>query len=133
MSRFPMPRGASEAIAEEALSEAVRRVCRGGTWQALAREIAWRAVTGGYRDPRSMDALAEAAELVLAEAIDEALWAVEKSALDGWDEFVGEHGGGEQGGLEAAQLDAREEAARLVDAAYARALDTLLQTSRRAA
>jgi len=133
MSHFSMPGGASEEIASEAVAEAVRRTCRGGTWQALAREIAWRAITGGYRDPRSVDALAESAEAMLAASIDQALWTVEKSALDAWDEFVGEHGGDEQGGLAAARLDAREEADRLVAAAYARALDALLATSRRAA
>jgi hypothetical protein len=133
MSPFPMPRGASEAIAVEELADAVRRRCRGGTWQALAREIAWRAVSGGFRDPRTIDILAEAAEATLAAAIDKALWTVEKSALDGWDEFVGEHGGDQEGGLAAARLDAREEAERLVAAAYDGALDSLLATSRRAA
>lgn len=133
MSRFPMPRGASETIAEEALAEAVRRRCRGGSWQGLAREIAWRAVSGGYRDPRTIDSLAEVAEATLAAAIDQALWAVERSALDAWDKFVGDHGGDEEGGLAAARLDAHEEAERLVLEAYNRALDTLLASSRRAA
>src|SRR4051812_733153 len=133
MSRFPMPRGASEAMAEEALAAAVRRLCRGGTWQALAREIAWRAVTGGLRDARSVEAFAQAAEAMLAAAIDEALWPVEKAALEGWEEFLGHHGGGEAAGLAAARLDACEEADRLIDAAYARPLETLLAPSRRAA
>jgi hypothetical protein len=133
ISRPSLPRGASEAIAEEALADAVRRRCRGGSWQALAREVAWRAVTGGLRDARAVDALADAAEAMLGVAIDEALWPVEKSALDGWDEFLGEHGGDAADALAAARLDAREEAERRVEAAYARALEALLATSRRAA
>jgi hypothetical protein len=128
-----MPQGESEHIAEEALAEAVRRLCRGASWQGLARELAWRAVTGGHRDARAVESLAAAAEALLAAQIDEALWAVEKSAIEGWEEFVGHHRGDEAAGLAAARLDAREEADRLVDRAYDRVLDALLATTRRAA
>jgi hypothetical protein len=120
-----MPPRSSEQLAEEALAEAIRRRCRGASWQGLAREVAWRAVTGGHRDARQVDPLAQAAEAMLASLFDEALWAVEQVVLESLQEF----GGDEQ----AARLDAGEEAARLVDAAYDRVLDTLLATSRRAA
>jgi hypothetical protein len=120
-----MPPRSSEQLAEEALAEAIRRRCRGASWQALARELAWRAVTGGHRDARQVEPLAQAAEAMMASQFDEALWAVEQVVLESLQGF----GGDEQ----AARLDAGEEAARLVDAAYDRVLDTLLATSRRAA
>ena len=72
----------SERIAEEALAGAVRDLCRGGRWQGLARELAWRAITGGHRDARSVEALASYAEAMLAESIDQALWTVERGAIE---------------------------------------------------
>jgi hypothetical protein len=125
VERSILPPGSSEQIAEEALAEAIRRRCRGASWQGLARELAWRAVTGGHRDARQVEPFAETAEAMMAEQFDEALWAVEQVALQSLQEF----GGDEQ----AARLDAGEEATRLVDAVYDRVLDTLLATSRRAA
>ena len=128
-----LPQGSSERIAEEALAEAVRRRCRGGSWQGLARELAWRAVTGGQRDPRSVEALADAAEAMLASLIDEALWTVERAAIHSMDEFLEQSRGDDAGALDAARLDAAEEADRLVDVAYDSVLDSLLTGSRRAA
>jgi len=128
-----LPQGSSERIAEEALAEAIRRLCRGGSWQGLARELAWRAVTGGHRDPRSVEALADAAEAMLASLIDEALWTVERAAIHSRDEFLEQSRGDDAGALAAARLDAAEEADRLVDAAYDSVLDSLLSRSRRAA
>ncbi len=128
-----MPQGAGEQIAEEALTAAIRHRCRGSSWQGLARELAWRAVTGGSRDARSVERFAERAEAMLASSIDEALWHVERCAVAGFDEFIWEHRGDEAGALAAARLDAREEAARLLEAACSAALDALLATTRRAA
>ena len=128
-----MPPGQSEQIAEEALAGAIRRRCRGASWQGLARELAWRAVTGGHRDARLVEPLAESAEAMMASLVDQALWTVEQCALESWDEFVREQGRDAEAALATARLDAGEEATRLVDAAYDRVLDTLLATSRRAA
>jgi hypothetical protein len=127
------PDDLTERIAEEALAGAVRRLCRGGSWQGLARELAWRAVTGGHRDPRSVEALSELAEAMLASLIDEALWEVERRAIDSRDEFLELRPGDPDGALAAARLDAEEEAPRLVAAAYDSVLDALLTGSRRAA
>ncbi len=128
-----MPQGMSEQIAEQALAEAVRDRCRGGSWQGLARELAWRAVTGGHRDARSVDALASYAEALLAQSIDQALWTVEQRAIESFQEFVHDHRGDAERARTAAVLDAAEEAERLIAAAYDRALDALLATTRRAA
>jgi hypothetical protein len=122
-----------ERIAEEALGEALRRLCRGGSWQGIARELAWRAVTGGHRDARSVESLAETAEAMLAPLVDQALWEVERHALETREEYLALRPGDEAGALAAARLDAAEEAARLSDEAYDRVLDSLLSLSRRAA
>jgi len=125
--------GSTERIAEEALAGAVRRLCRGGTWQALARELAWRAVTGGLRDARMVEGFAESAEGMLAVAIDDALWKVEHAAIEGRDGMLTRRPGDLDAALTAARLDAEEEAESLVAAAYDRVLETLLAGSRRAA
>jgi hypothetical protein len=126
--RFP-----GEQIAENALAETLRRLCRGGSWQAIAREIAWRAVTGGNRDPRSVEHLSQAAESMLATLIDEALWEVERAAICTWEEYLEERPRDAAGALAAATLDAGEEAERLIGDAYGEVLDALLARSRRAA
>jgi hypothetical protein len=123
----------SEEIAEEALGEALRRLCRGGSWQGIARELAWRAVVGGSREPRTVEYLSESAEALLASLIDDALWEVERSAICAWEEHLEEHPGDRGGALAVARLDAGEEAARLVASAYDQVLDALLARSRRAA
>jgi hypothetical protein len=125
--------GSTGRIAEDALAGAVRRLCRGGSWQGLARELAWRAVTDGYRDARMVDGLAASAEAMLATEIDEALWQVEHAAIRGRDELLVERPGDLAAGLTAARVDAGEEAERLIAAAYERVLETLLAGSRRAA
>jgi hypothetical protein len=127
------PQSSIECIAEEALAGALRRLCRGGSWQGVARELAWRAVTGGHRDARSVESLAETAEAMFAPLIDEALWELERHALTARDEYLEERPGEVADALAAARLDAAEEAARLVDEAYGRVLDSLLSLSRRAA
>jgi hypothetical protein len=127
------PQSSIERIAEEALAGALLRLCRGGSWQGVARELAWRAVTGGHRDPRSVESLAETAEAMFAPLIDEALWEVERYALATRDEYLDARPGELADALAAARLDAAEEAARLVDDAYDRVLDSLLSLSRRAA
>ena len=65
-----MPAGSSESLAEEALGQAIRSRCRGASWQGLARELAWRAVTGGHRDARQVEPLAARAEAMLASLFD---------------------------------------------------------------
>jgi hypothetical protein len=122
----------SEQIAEEALGEALRRLCR-GSWQGIARELAWRAVVGGSRDPRTVEYLSDAAEAMLASLIDDALWEVERSAICAWEEHLEDHPGDTRGALAVSRLDAGEEAARLVASAYDQVLEGLLARSRRAA
>ena len=127
------PQDPTERIAEEALAGAVRRLCRGGSWQGLARELAWRAVTGGHRDPRIVETLSDSAEAMLAALVDEALWEVEHRAIETRDEFLEDNPAELGAALTAARLDAGEEADRLVAAAYEQVLESLLTRTRRAA
>jgi hypothetical protein len=127
------PQAFAERVAEEALAGALRRLCRGGSWQGIARELAWRAVTGGQRDPRRVELLAESAEAMLAPLVDQALWRVERGAAASREEYLEERPRDEAGARAAARLDAGEEAERLVQEAYGQVLDTLLGQSRRAA
>jgi len=80
-----------------------------------------------------VEPFAARAEALMAAAIDDALWQVERVAIDGRDELLVEQPGDLAAALAAARLDADEEAERLVAAAYDRVLDTLLESPRRAA
>jgi hypothetical protein len=80
-----------------------------------------------------VEGLAEAAEAMLAAAIDDALWLVEQAAIHGRDALLVARPGEVDAALAAARLDAEEESESLVAAAYDRVLDTLLAGSRRAA
>ena len=127
------PQAFAERVAEEALAGALRRLCRGGSWQGIARELAWRAVTGGHRDARQVEGMADRAEAMLAPLVDQALWQVERRAATTREEFLELRPRDEAGARAAGQLDAGEEAERLVQEAYGQVLDTLLGQSRRAA
>jgi hypothetical protein len=128
-----MPARMSEAISEEALRAALQDRCRGGSWRGLARGLAWRVVSAGERNPHSIETLAEAAEAMFASFIDEALWLVERAAIQGWFEFMEACPGDEDGALAAARLDAREESVRLVGSGCERIVERLLAHTRRAA
>jgi hypothetical protein len=128
-----MPSGLSDKISEEALRSALETRCLGGSWRGLARSLAWRVLSAGAPSSRSIEALAETAETMLATEIDEALWVVERVAAQAWQEFLAAHPEDEEGALVAARLDATEESVRLVGSACDRVLEGLLSGSRRAA
>ena len=127
-----MPAGSSERIAEDALRRALLERCGGGSWEGFARGVAWEAFAGGARS-RPVDALADAAAAMLEALVDEALWAVERVALDAWYEFLELRPGDVDGALAAARLDAAEESERLVESARARVLAALFGDVRPAA
>lgn len=128
-----MPAGMSEQVAEEALRRALSDLCRGGSWRGVARGVAWRIVSAGGREPRSIELLADSAEAMLASLIDQALWSVERTVLETWDEFLAARPGDEEAALVAASLDAYEVSSRLVRSAPERVLESLLGLDQRAA
>jgi hypothetical protein len=118
-------RGLSAEIAEQAVAGAVRRLCRGGTWQGVARELGWRAVTVGGCDLDSLERLSALAEARMGSLIEDAVWAVEQCALRSWYDYLQSCPGAEEDALAAARLDAGEEATRLTARAYAEVLESL--------
>jgi len=128
-----LPSEAREKIAEEALDCALRDLCRGGSWEGVVRGIAWQAASSNRRDRRSIEMLADAAQAIFASLIDEALWAVERTVAETFDEFLELRPGDNQGAIAAARLDASEESARLVESACARVLEALAAGIRSAA
>ena len=128
-----MPRATVERIAEEALRRALSELCGASSWRGVARGVAWEIVSAGGRRYHSLDLLAETAEAMLASRIDDALWAVERTVLESWAEFLEAQPGEEGPALAAARLDAREESILQVRSARERVLDELLERSTRAA
>jgi hypothetical protein len=122
-----------ETLAQNALGEALHNRCLGGSWRGLVRGLAWRVVSGGDRNPRVIDALAEAGEKLFASLIDDALWEVERIAAESYRDFLEACPGDEEGAVAAARLDAREESAQRIDAACERVVEALLTATRRAA
>jgi hypothetical protein len=133
-----MPAGMSESIAEEALRGALLEQCQGGSWEGVVRGVAWQAFSRqafshSAPRPRSIEVLTDEAEAMFTSLIDEALRILEDVAVQGWREFLEVRPGDREGALAAAQLDAREESARLVDSARTRVLEALLTDARHAA
>ena len=128
-----MPTGMSETIAEDALRSAMLEQCRGGCWEGVVRGVAWQAFSGGAPGPRSIEVLADEAATMFASLIDEALWVLERVAVQTWREFLEVRPGDSEGALAAAQLDAGEESVKLVESARERVLETLQADVRHAA
>jgi len=120
-------------LAQDALGEALHCRCLGGSWRGLVRGLAWRVVSAGDRNPRAIEALAEAGEKLFASRIDDALWEVERVAAGSYRDFLEARPGDEEGAGAAARLDAREESADRIDAACERVVEALLTATRRAA
>lgn len=90
-------------------------------------------MTGGLRDARMVEGFAATAEAMLAAAIDDALWEVERAAIGGRDAVLAQRPGELDAALAAARVDAEEQAESLAADAYDRVLESLLAGSRRAA
>jgi hypothetical protein len=116
-------------IAEQAVATSVRRLCRGGTVQGLARELGWKAVILGSRDLRRLESLSSVAEARLVASVDDTVWSAEQTALRSRQEYLEAHPGDREGALTAATLDANEEAVRLMEAAYKNVLAGLIADS----
>ena len=123
----------TDEIADEALRNAVVDLSRPGSWRGIARGLAWRLVSTGERDPRTIERLADQAEAILASLIEDALWTLEQRALRTFNEYLEARPGDQEAALAAARLDANEESLPLVLSACEIVLDTLRGTSKRAA
>jgi hypothetical protein len=128
-----LPRGAIERVADEALRGALSELCGASSWRGVARGVAWEVVSGDPRKYKALDELASAAEGMLGTLIDEALWVVERTVLETWEEFLEVRPHDEAGAFVAVALDAREESLRLVAAARQQVLEALHDLRTRAA
>jgi hypothetical protein len=122
-----------EQIAEEALRATIIALASPGSWQGIARGLAWRLVAAGERDPRSIELVADNAERALGSLIEDALWALEQTVLRSYRDFLELRPGDQAGALSAARLDAEEESVPLLVAACERAFDSIRGTTSRAA
>jgi hypothetical protein len=122
----------SETIAEDALRAALRELCR-GSWEGVARGVAWQVASTNPWDPRSIEMLAEAAETIFATLIDEALETVKQVVVRAWEEFLEVRPRDKEGALAAARLDAAEESAHLAESARERVLEALRDRTKHAA
>jgi hypothetical protein len=127
----PTPRRLEEAVAQDALREALQSKCFGSSWRGLVRGLVWR--LSGEGALGVVDGLAEAGEKLFAMLIDDALWEVELVAAAGYRDFLEARPGDREGALAAARLDAREESALRVEAVCQRVVETLLTAARPAA
>lgn len=112
------------AVAAAATERAIARLLRGTTWQAVLREIAWRAVreaeAGGGRE--LIGTVASAADEVLSELVDGMECRVDAAAVRAWHDHLRWRPHDLEGAELVATIAASEEAERLVVAAYDEAL-----------
>ena len=108
---------------EEVIERALRRFLRGGTWPAMAREIAWHALRATEADHTRLDGLTTLVEARLAQAIDglharvESIWiAATEDHLRSWPHD-------REGAERIALLDGYEEAMRVLSRQYVDVLE----------
>jgi hypothetical protein len=115
---------------EEVAERALRRFLRGGTWPAVAREIAWHALSAADADYARLDGLTALVEGKLTQAIDglhptlESVWiAATEDHLRSWPHD-------REGAETIALLDADEEAMRVLSRQYVDLLGWSISVSR---
>jgi len=113
-------RRAADALAAAALARVVRDRCPASSWRGLARGVAWQLVCDGEASAQTIDFLAETAEAILAESIDEALWAVECAVAEAYKQSLRVRPGDQVHALVAARMEAREVSVRRLDAVVER-------------
>ncbi len=107
-------RQALEGVTERAL----RRFLRGGTWPAIAREIAWHALRATEADYTRLDALTALVEAKLAQAIDGLHPTVESVWIAATEDHLRSWPHDREGAETIASLDGYEEAMRVLSRQY---------------
>jgi hypothetical protein len=103
---------------EEVTERALRRFLRGGTWPALAREIAWHALRATEADYMKLDALTALVEEKLAQAIDGLHPTVESVWIAATDDHLRSWPHDQEGAETIASLEGYEEAMRVLSRQY---------------
>jgi hypothetical protein len=109
-------------VAEEIAERALRRFLRGGTWLALAREIAWHALLETKADPTRLDALSALVEAKLAETVDELDRAIEPVCVAATESHLENWPHDREGAETIAVLDGQDEAMQVLGHVYVNVL-----------
>jgi len=104
--------------AEELVERALRRLLRGGTWEALANELAWEAVRSTGVELSCLDWLPGLVEAQLSRQVDGLEFVLEPARASAWEEHLKMWPRDLAGAETAATLAADEEAARQVSHLY---------------
>jgi hypothetical protein len=112
------PSWSAAAVAAAATERALGRLLRGATWQAITCEIAWRAVVEAGADGDLIEDLTGFADASLSGLADGIECRVDAAAVRAWRAHLGRWPHDHAGAELVATLEAREEAERLVAAAY---------------
>jgi hypothetical protein len=108
---------------EETAARALRWFLRGGSWEALVRELAWAAVRATGVDQRSIEWLAPLVEARLAERVDGLEFLVDRASTTAWRRQVRCPPQDLEGGAGAAVLDGYEEGLQVLSRLYLEVLE----------
>jgi len=112
-----------EPTAEELVGSALRRLLRGGTWEALAYELAWKSVRLTGAAPSCFEWLPALVEAHLSELVDGLEFTLERESRSAREEHLREWSHDYTGADTAALLAAQEEAERQVADLYLKVLE----------
>jgi hypothetical protein len=121
-----LPALAGAPTAEELAERALRRLLRGGTWEALANELAWEAVRSTGVELSCLEWLPGLVEARLSERVDGLEFVLEPARASAWAEHLRAWPHDRAGAETAATLAADEEAARRVSRLYLDVLEWAL-------
>ncbi len=121
--RYPLPALAGVPTAEAVVEGALVRLLRGGTWEGLAREIAWEAVRSTGAEPSCLEWLAGLCGEILAERVEGVEFVLEGARDSARAEHLREWPHDVAGAETAATLAAHEEADRRLSRLYLNVLE----------
>ena len=103
---------------EEVVAGALSRLLRGGTWEGLANELAWKAARSTGAELSCLQWLPELIEATLSERVDGLEFMLERERQAAWAEHLREWPRNHSGAETAATLAASEEGERQVARIY---------------
>jgi hypothetical protein len=126
----PPPALAGAPTAEELAERALRRLLRGGSWEALANEIAWEAVRSTGVESSCLAWLPGLVEATLAQRIDGLEYVLDSVRYSAREEHLGQWPHDLVGAETAATLAADEAGAQRLSRLYLDVLEWALQLLR---
>jgi hypothetical protein len=123
-------RFSAAAVAEVATGAALRRLLRGRSWEAITREIAWRATDACACDVELVDALTTLADDCFSELVERVEFQVDQAVEKSWSEYVRRWPHDYEGAERFAVLEARGLAEHLLAVAYENAYLQVAEVAR---